>query len=154
MDTLNFSLSPGRLVRFVIRIALLFGALTAFSLLVNHSAAMRLISLVVVMVAIFALVAAGGRTTLSTEGIRIHRFFVPMKRHPWSEVASVAEKQVRTTSTLKLQLTNGKEYTLPYPVNTTSNPDPDFAAHRDQVIAYWRKQAKASKAAGRKATKR
>lgn len=147
MDTLNFTLTPGRFLRFLLRIALLFGVLTALSLLVNHSNASRLISLVVVMVALFALGAAGGRTSLNEEGIRIHRFFVPLPRRPWSEVASLTEKQVRTTSVLKLELTNGKEYTLPYPVNTNSNPDPEFAAHRDQILAYWRQQTKKAKAA-------
>ncbi|MDH6137428.1 hypothetical protein P3T37_006860 [Kitasatospora sp. MAA4] len=147
MDTLTFTLSPGRLLRFTARIVLLFGSLTAVSLVVNHSNTVLLVSVMSLMVALFALGAAGGRTTLSSEGLRVHRFFVPMRLRPWSEIASVAEKQARSTSLMTVRTTGGKEYTLPYPVNTASNPDPEFPAHRDQVIAYWRKQARAAKGA-------
>ncbi|WP_035800736.1 hypothetical protein [Kitasatospora mediocidica] len=155
MDTLTFTLSSGRFLRFMTRIVLLLGGLTAVSLLVNHSNLVPLVSVMALVIAVFALGAAGGRTTLSSEGIRVHRFFVPMRQRPWSEIAAVAEKQARTTSVMTVRTTGGKDFNLPYPINTSANPDPEFAAHRDEVIAYWRKQVRAAKGAqGRKSAKR
>lgn len=123
---------------------LIVASWTVIGILTSRRIHTYLIVLDVLLLLVAVLSVSGGRTTLTSGGIRTHWFFVPMALRPWTEVVSVYEQQRSKVTKLKVRMNNGREYSLSCPVTTTWNPDPDFPAHRDQIVAYWHRHVPVS----------
>lgn len=143
MDTLIFTISRPRLLRAVAWYAALCASSAVLNVLTGSGLPASLILWQLLFLALCVAGLAGSRTTVTGEGIRTHVFFVPTPVRPWAEIASVYEVRRGSTAKLKLRMTYGDayEYNLPYPVTMGWLPDAQYAAQRDQLIAYWQRHA-------------
>lgn len=140
METLTFRCSVAQFLRTVIMFAVILGVIAVIGIRIISSHHALLLTFDALLFVLSALFTAGDRTSVDSEGIRIRRAFVVTSLYAWSEIASVHEHQQTNMARLKMRLSNGDEYNLPYPINTNLIQDPDYSARRDRIIEYWQQR--------------
>lgn len=69
-------------------------------------------------------------------GIRT-RVFVRLTAYPWSQVADVSVRQIRTTAKVMVTTVDGSRFMLGAPVVDILMVDPEFDSKARQIQAYW-----------------